>query len=301
VITVIAGGCDRAHCEVDLAGRTMSATRRMLPAFVSILLSGCGFLVPEIQDFPGTPGDGQLLIKSIVTSVHCEIANAVRDVIDRDITYAKRDHHKRYMAWFDTWGAQITLSLTAEEKSTLNPTVTWLPPSPATAIFTLGANANLQADATRTEKLNFYYTVAQLYNRKYCKTGVQPEAPVTSLLIQSDLKLKEWLFAQLLLEGTNEIDQPTSTKGPFQQNVLTHDIKFEVVTTGGVNPAWKLTLWSINQDGTLLSATRDRTHELLVVLGPGDNAGLKGAAASSFLASDIALSIANGARVRVVP
>jgi hypothetical protein len=89
------------------------------------LLGGCGLYVPEIQDFPATPVQGDLLVKAIVSSVHCEVANAVKEVIDRDKQGAAYNRGKRSAAWLDQWGAQMALSLTVEEKSTLNPTAMW--------------------------------------------------------------------------------------------------------------------------------------------------------------------------------
>ena len=78
--------------------------------------------------------------------------------------------------------------------------------------------------------------------------------------------------------------------------MLSHEVSFEVVTSGGINPAWTLTEATINQGGTFLQATRDRTHTLLITMGPGNNAGLMGAARDAHLASSIGLAVANQAR-----
>ena len=122
---------------------------------------------------------------------------------------------------------------------------------------------------------------------------MQPQYPVTSLLIQSDLKFKDWLYDQVTTAVTGETQVPVGTDTPVKQNVLSHEVSFEVVTTGGINPAWKLTEANFNQSGTFLQATRDRTHDLLITMGPGDNAGLKGAARDANLAASIGQSIAN--------
>src|SRR5712692_6921537 len=79
-------------------------------------LSGCGTYVPEIQEFPGSPGQGQLLVRSIVENVRCEIQNAVYDVINEDREdVAKRKIPVRHTAWLDNWGVQATLTLTIDE------------------------------------------------------------------------------------------------------------------------------------------------------------------------------------------
>jgi hypothetical protein len=137
--------------------------------------------------------------------------------------------------------------------------------------------------------------------RHFCKTGVQPDAPVSSPLIQSDLKLGEWLNYQALPVATGEVGLPTSDSGVFKQNVLSHEVKFEIITSGGVTPAWKLVRATVNQTGTLLSATRDRTHDLLITFGPGTSSGLVGQAASTHQASEIGLSVANNLKGSVTP
>lgn len=236
----------------------------------AVSLSGCGTYVPDIQDFPATRAQGAVLVNAIVTSIHCEVAKAVKYVIDQDRIAATYNGGRRSAAWLEHWGAQITLTLTTEEKSTLNPTATWTPVSPLTSVFTLAGTATASADATRTETLNFYNTVPELYRRAPCAAGVQPPIPATSLLIQSDLKLRDWLVAQLAPVGTSEVNQPVSSGNVFGQKVLTHEVKFEVITTGGINPAWTLTRATVGQNGTLLTGLRDRTHDLLITLGPID-------------------------------
>jgi hypothetical protein len=283
----------------------LSTFRYIIPILLNLLAGGCGLFVPEIQDFPATAPDGQLLVQAIITSVHCEVADAVKAVIDADRLGAAVNG-RRSAAWLDHWGAQMTLTLTVEEKSTLNPTAVWTPLSPPTSIFTLAGTATLSSDATRTEKLNFYYTVPQLYKRAPCTTGIQPQAPATSLLIQSDLKLKEWLFDQLPPVGTGEVNQPISPGGVFKQNVLSHEVKFEVVSAVGITPAWKLIRANFNQTGPLFATMRDRIHDLLITFGPIDptqiNGGLVTAATNSHLASEVGLSVSNNLRaVTIVP
>jgi hypothetical protein len=279
-------------------GRSMSAVRWVVSLVASLLVGGCGLTVPEIQEFPGTPGDGQLLVQAIVQSVHCEVVDAVNDLYKQAKKYPQV---KILTDKLDKWGVQMALSLTTEEKSTLNPTAVWTPVSPATAIFTLGGSGLLSSDATRINKLNFYYTMKEIKARGYCARGVQPEAPVTSLLIQSDLKLGEWLADQMIPVGTNEVILPTSPNGIFKQNVLSQEVKFDVVSTAGVTPAWKLVRATVNQTGTLFAATRDRTHDLIITFGPGNATGLTGQAANTHLASEIGLSVSNNLRSVVLP
>jgi hypothetical protein len=251
------------------------------------MLTSCGTYVPEIQDFPGDPGDGQLLVNAVVQSIHCEITNSIANLYG----LAKRYNQTELINKLDGWGTQIALTLTTEEKGTLNPTVVWTPPSPPTSIFTLFGGLTLSSDATRVDTLNYYYTIKDLKARGPCRTGVQPAAPVSSPLIQSDLKLGEWLAYTMIPVGTGTITLPESKDTILKQNVISHQVKFEVVTTGTINPAWKLKRFLIDQTGSLATATRDRTHNLLITLGPGDSNGLLGQAANTHLAQEIGIYV----------
>jgi hypothetical protein len=286
--------------STDTWERAMFTMRFVMPLATAILLCSCGVRVPEIQEIPGDTGAGQLLVQDIVTSVHCEIADAVQWVIEHDLANHKANPTQPLATKFlATWGVQVTLSLTVEEKSSANPTVVFTPPSPLTSVFTLAGGATLSSDATRTDAMNFYYTITQLLNRHYCTPGIQ-RGSASSLLIKNDLKTVEWLNDYISTVSTNQTD-PKSVDS-FQQNVLSHEVKFEILTSGGINPAWTLTKATIDQGGTLFSTQRDRTHDLTITFGPGDSKGLTGQAAqASFQAALIGLEVSNHLRGRVSP
>ncbi|MEA2988787.1 MAG: hypothetical protein QOG83_1498 [Alphaproteobacteria bacterium] len=231
----------------------MSAMRLALPALVGATLTGCGTFVPEIQDF-GDAVEGQRFVQAIVTNVTCEVQNAIYDVYTRP-------PHTTFM---DDWGVQMTLSLTVNEKSATNPTVNWFPLSPRTALFNLSAGANLSAEATRIDKMNAYHLVKDLRLHR-CPAENRPGGP---FLMQSDLKLNQWLFDAISASRTNSVD--FGVGGPLKANVLTHQVKFEVITSGNLTPTWKLTRVTVNPSGSFLSANRGRTHELIITLGPAD-------------------------------
>jgi len=259
------------------------------------LLSGCGLRVPDLQDFPASPQDGQLMIQSIVTSVHCEIANAVKFVIDRDLELSRKYRQKRYAEWLETWAVQVSLTLAVEEKTSVSPNAVWLPPTPANSVFTLGGGATLSANATRTDTLNFFYTVRDLYSRGYCQPGVQMgNAP--SPLVRSDLKLREWLQAQIGPVATQEVTPPTDPGGPLQRNALSHEVKFVLSSSGELNPAWTLVRATINQSGTFFSTNRDRTHDLTITFGPNGGQGLQPTALDAHLAKQIGLAVSTSLR-----
>jgi hypothetical protein len=253
-----------------LKEQIFSAFRISCSSLLIWSLAGCGLYVPEIQESPLNPSGGQLLVKAIINSIHCEVKNAVLYVLGPK--GVPQDLSRQQGAFMNNWGMQMALTLTVEEKSTLSPVAVLTPLSPPTAIFTMGLGASGSTDATRKETLNFYYTVDQLRSGRPCPdpNNLEPYAPRDSLLLQNDLKLKEWLFDVIMAVGTREIGAPVDAKSILKQNVIAHEVKFEVVTTGNATPAWKLLRVNVNQSGTFLSATRDRTHDLTITFGPID-------------------------------
>jgi hypothetical protein len=152
------------------------------------LLNGCGTYVPEIQDFY-EPFDALDLVNAIVRHVECEVQTSVQEIILDDMrTAAQQEPQGRRLSWLDTWGAQIVLTLTIEEKSSFNPGLSLntpihngitnfvgetLPGSyPASLTsyvagntfsalttsqsYVLGFGGNFSSDATRTETLSFF-------------------------------------------------------------------------------------------------------------------------------------------------
>jgi hypothetical protein len=237
----------------------MSAIRWIVPLSAGVLIGGCGLSVPEFQENPADKVGGQQLVQSIAYNITCEVQDAI------DKIYNNPDHPRKH-TFLDTWGANIALNLQVEEKSSANPVVNWLPPSPASAVFNLSVGGTLSADATRQDKLNSYFTVAQLRALGPCDPKTRPGGV---LLLQSDLGLEEWLRDNLTAADTGVILYAMDySDGPSKTNVLSHEIKFDITDTGNITPGWKLTRVSINQSGNLLSATRDRTNDLTITFGP---------------------------------
>jgi hypothetical protein len=233
-----------------------------------LLLTGCGTYVPGLQEPLQSAVDGQQLVQGIVQNIDCEIRQAIGDVIrqdEDDVRIGVKRH--RQTAWLDEWGVEMTLNLEVSERSGVNPSIDWFPASPANAVFTLGAGAGLSAEATRVNKMGSYYTVYEIMTGPQCIPASRPGGP---FLMQSDLKLREWLLTNVMLDGTGVSQQPRSITGPFKQDVLQHRITFEVVSSGSLAPAWRLTRSSLNQGGSLFGASRTRKHDLLLTLGPAN-------------------------------
>ena len=262
----------------------MSKTKYVL-ALVALTLGACGTYVPPIQEI-GDDHQGEILVQEIVSSVRCEIRNALAQIYWDDISSSKGVG--RRTAFMDDWGAQVQLTLTIKENSQVNPSISWTP----NAIFSLGGSLTGSTAATRIDKINYFYKIAELRSRKGCTPGPAPGGPFPgSLLVQSNLRLHSALTGLMLPIVTDDI---TAIQ---KQNGFTYQVTFEVVSTGTVAPAWRLSrVFSVDQSGTLFSATRDRTHDLIITLGPVDPTAtetLAPTAQGTFLASQINQAISN--------
>jgi hypothetical protein len=279
----------------------MSAAKHLLPVVVGIglVLSGCGTSVPEIQENPWSHG-AEALVQAIAYSIHCELRNSIVDVKVTDEKF-KPKNGRLIAEWLDDWGAQVTLTLTIDEASAINPTGLYFP----TKIFSLFGSANLSSNATRIDILSYYYTIKELQAQGPCSSSdmldnATFDHPIGSLLIYSDLKLGEWLSSAVLTNLTG--DFPVNNKNP--KNGLTHHVTFKIVTSGTVNPSWKLEHAIINPTGPLFMANRTRTHDLLITFGPNtptpeasgklvNSLGATTPAAYTNLAAQIGIAITN--------
>jgi hypothetical protein len=244
----------------------MLGTRLALPVlFCAVMLGGCGMFVPQIRDFPNGTSEvnNNLLVEAIVISIHCEIEDAVTQVINDDAVTAKANGYF-YAQFLRKWGAQVALTLTLDEKSIVNPSGVFTPISPLTSVFSLSGGISATTDAMRIDKVNYYYKVSELYLGRDRKCVRDTNPPSGSLLIQSDLKLHEWLAAMVTGVASGVIT------GVGKQNVLSHEITFDIVTSGNLSPSWKLVRGTVNAGSTLLTGSRDRKHDLVITFGPLD-------------------------------
>ncbi|WP_054141832.1 hypothetical protein [Bosea sp. AAP35] len=269
----------------------MSSLLRLLSiGLVSLSVSGCGTFVPNLQEFPGSPADGQLLVNAIVETVRCEVQDAVKSIILQDkALVASRVNPVRSAPWFDDWGVQAGLVLTVEERTALNPAALYNPTGLQSPPVTFAFGAVAAATATRVTTLNFYYTVKELVAAPACGSRPTASRLAGSLLLQSDLKLAETLAAHVLASGTGALLVPGSRSAPSAQNAIAHRVKFEVLTSGSVSPSWRLTHATTNPNSTLFSTSRNRTHDLTLTLGPADPAAreLLGPASQVFFANQL--------------
>ncbi|MEA2839913.1 MAG: hypothetical protein QOF41_1243 [Methylobacteriaceae bacterium] len=284
-----------------------------------LMLSACGTYVPEIEEFWGTPNDATIKVNKISGQVVCELRRAVQRVFwdseHNPPEFVPAPGHpapqRRDLKWFEAWAVQVTLNLNIVENSALTPGVTLTRILPNSVIkFPVGGDVltgqstawglggTLSSTATRTDKLNMFFTVKELkYGPPSMNLDCLPNSPANAdLFIQSDLKLYDWLSAALLPYDANIINYANNATA---QNAISHEVKFQIVSNANLTPMWKLVRVAANTSGTLFAAGRDRTQDLTITFGPPNGTKapqLATPAENAHLATQIGLAVSQALR-----
>lgn len=239
-------------------------------------LAGCGLRTPALT-LDETPNAPAYLVNNITQHVKCEIRAAVISVLDLDARSALlRPDKKRRLAWLAKWSAKFTLKITVDEKTTLTPALSASWPlvsdvkkfSNGTSVVSprssgLGLGGALSSQATRIETVDFVFIFSKDFLREGAKSGTCPG--YNGLLVEGDLRIKEWLDAatfQYFLPDNVHTQSPKT---------LQHEISFITAMSGNVNPTWKLVPISINTGNVpFFNANRTYTDNLLITFGAAD-------------------------------
>jgi hypothetical protein len=279
-------------------------------------VAGCGVQVPTIEPLARSQAEVGFIVNKIANHIGCEIGYAMLGIHSRYRRSGLADRIK----WLDNWAAKITLTIQVEEKTALAPGISFrtLFPNATTTFgsqtittgqfFSFGVGGQFSTGAIRIEKVGYLVPLGGLAKRvregeergKPCDIGTGPN-------IEGDLKFREWLEAAVLLDETGgtlmHLDPPGNpspeTAGsvpPF--DVISHEVNFVVMASGNVTPTWSLVTVSANPNGPLLAATRTRTNNVLITMGPAINEGAGKIRASqevefSHLASQIRSNVIN--------
>jgi hypothetical protein len=246
----------------------MSNTTRIFPFALCLLgaipltaLGGCGLFTPEKgllsnDDVDkGASPEGKFEF-NVVQHVMCEIRAGMWKA--RGLPNSK---------WLEKLGAQVTLMLVAEDQSMLNPNSSFLTPFglKGAESFTLGIGASGSANATRTETIQFTYSNAQLWDevRRNARAGNNGcESFQKGVYIESNLKIGQFIYDKAVVA-----DGVARAKGqPFSQ--LQFHINFLHAFSCNITTTCKFTRTTVNGTGSLLSATRTDTDDVLITLGP---------------------------------
>ncbi|QKK17701.1 hypothetical protein [Rhizobium indicum] len=236
----------------------------------ALSLSNCGFVPPKLAEFWEARDVSDGMVLNIKRNIFCETIAAIRHVNAEKTNFGKPIP--------DDYGIQLQLTLDVAESTTFSPTLT------ATRTLRsgsqsgesigrslgLGLNATASSTATRTDTTYTYWQVGAISGRgknvEYCETW-PIDRRGSSPLLTSDLGIAKFLDDNvkpaILLPST----RPSGSKKPDKVDVYSYNIKFAVVTTGGISPSFKMV--SLSGGGSpILDLNRTRTHELLLTFGP---------------------------------
>jgi len=289
-------------------------------AFAVIVVSACGLRTPQLE-FGGEKTERLgITINHIVNEVRCELIHGVMRALAMDDDLAEHQPIKTApkLGWLEDWSALATITMTAEDISSLNPGILYTSPMansitkfPNGAVtsgqaFSLGANYSVSADGTRIGKVNFFF-VFKDYIAKMPRDGntklTIPCEHQGDVLLESNLRLDDWIQEAVFPAYNATIRTPEGYTRPI--SVISHQVTFLIKQTGNITPSWKLIPVSANQ-GSLpfFQAQRNRTDDLLITLGPtaATDAGKKAPLApsnevlNSHLASEIGAAVSAAIR-----
>jgi hypothetical protein len=253
-------------------------------------LIGCGLTVPATQPFSQDDAKVEGLKESSLTGfIKCELHFAVQQALDlakadkknTDIDPQNYPPHPG-VDWLTKWGANVSMKIIVDEKSTLAPGLSFNSPmeniistfskggnvtSPQS--FSFGIGASVSSDATRTENLSFYYPFSDLLAEGRIKK--EDCRNVSAATIEADLKIDDFIRSKYESATTgglllHKVGVPEDgSVSPFL--TFTYEIQFVVTTSGNATPTWKLVHLSANPTGPLLSLSRSRTDDVIITMG----------------------------------
>jgi hypothetical protein len=257
-------------------------------ASVFLVLGGCGTYVPQMHEAwersrtPVLTAGGDLEFK-IREKIYCDIVQAVHD---NDTLLPAR------------WGVQVTVDLQVDETGALNPGVSFIEPLSDGQSRALGLGGTLSSQGTREDKFSNYWNLDKLkkFSGGTCRVN-QSEWHGSSLLLESELGISSWLRDRLASDLALPSSQlPSDAGDTFKQDVMSYHVKFVVISSGSVNPVWKLVRFTAGDGPSLITANRTRTHDLLITFGPAFKPGTANVAQSSHHAQEIGIAVSNGNR-----
>lgn len=230
--------------------------RPLLACLVSGPLCGCGATVPMLQDVTDSR-DTPIIIDSIVSKATCELQSAVQMAILDDIDLGMMPNPDtgvpigRKLRWLDTWIADLILTITVDERSSLSPgltTTALIEPEASTfrnrlsfatqKNFSLGLGATGSTTATRKDVLEWLIDFSEFTDpgslalarqardqvRKANGGRGVPRSVIVGCdkqggsFIEGDLQIRDWLKGDAVLAVRNP--QPGEAPGPYEKALL---------------------------------------------------------------------------------
>jgi hypothetical protein len=284
----------------------MSVFRSGLSLLAAVSLAGCGTRVPDMQLFDHSEDAEGNAENVIVTNVVCELRLGVAKAL-HDFDMAGGRHND--VSWLAGWGATVTLKITVDEKGAFNPSLTPNVVFPnAVSTFSHGGNVTTgqgftlpigiatSADATRVETIAFTYSFKDLLAQETEIEKNYPNAHDCSenehgQFIDSDLKIGDFIHDKMYVASVPGTTNPAGKASPY--SVFNYEVTF-VASFGGVGtPTWKFLRVSVDPTAPLLSASRQKTDDLVITLGKTTPATKTSPAKISPEAQSVHISIVN--------
>lgn len=235
-------------------------------AIVTATVAGCGTYVPEKNLFHADVIDERNRMSwegkvesNIIANIRCEVTKGVYQAMSTG-----------KVPWLAGWGAVISLNLTWDEISNLNPSLTYSVPIAGPSLFSMSGGLSESAHATRLESITFTWE-----NKTLLREALLTRKALSTLdcsvledgtTVNSDLKIDQFIYDKASVASgheatTRSIDYP-------QFSTFQETITFVVSFGGNVTPGLKLKRVAVNPTGVLASATRTETSQIIVTLGP---------------------------------
>lgn len=250
----------------------MSAARFAVIFAFAVTLCGCGLFTPDMEAFWETKDQEKAFENVIVNNIKCEIRNGVYDA--ERLLRTNTSHPGNDISWLEQQGATVTLKFAVDEKSSLNPSISYSDIAPVTFPFSFSLGTANSADATRTEIVAFTYSFHDLLHEK----GVErylgiPCSNENGVLIQSDLKIRDFIINKVFLAkvpGSVVIEdvpgrRQKTVSDPF--STFSYQITFVVTYGGNGTPTWKFKRVTVNPSSSLFSTSEQRTQDLTITVG----------------------------------
>lgn len=234
----------------------MRLARILAAISLAIGCSGCGLYLPELEEPYQHPREEKLDENAIVLRIKCELHKAVQDVLYK---YRRSPEYLgKSVEWLTGWGAAVTLKITADEKSSLNPGFS-IPVFPHAERLSIGGGAQTSADATRAETIGMTYRFDDLLAEGWIEE-CDRAGPV---IITSDLKIGQFIESKAFLAavpGTIPVRQKIFDAFSYQAT-------FVVSYGGGITPTYKFVDVTANPDAPFFNGSRTRTHDITITIG----------------------------------
>jgi hypothetical protein len=222
-------------------------------------LNGCGLFVPDMQNFGGDQKEGADE-NTILNHIKCEIHAGVQTAL-YEPWFFPYDPTKGYKSvdWLRGWGAKVSYVLTVDEKSQLNPGLSWRNPlGPVGTFQSISGGLQTSAEAQRKETGAVTYAFADLLNEAPITDGC---ADQNGFLIHSNLRIAEFIANKIFttrVPGTvpNKPVSVDPSSKPQVLNAFSDEITFTVTYGGSITPSWTFVRLSVNPTSPLFAATR---------------------------------------------